>query len=143
MVDNSTVKDASGAIVTVASDEIDGVNYQRVKLVAGADGLATDVSAAAGLPVQETPFARGSNTHGTYTSLAVAVTLTTPAGATKLLVQALGANVRYRLDGANPTATTGFRLYDGDTATITIGTGTAVRVIQETAGGSIEYQFGS
>jgi len=139
----TSIKDAIGAVVGVAADIISGVVFQRSKLAWGPEGIATDVSLAAGLPVQDTPFARGVNVHATNTSLAAAVTLATPGGATKLILQALGANVRYRLDGVNPTATTGFRLFDGDTATITIGTGTAVSVIQETAGGTIEYQFGS
>jgi hypothetical protein len=37
--------------IFAASDDIGGVQYQRVKVTAGADGAATDVSAAAPLPV--------------------------------------------------------------------------------------------
>lgn len=36
---------------TIATDDIGGVKYQRAKVVFGADGAATDVSAAAPLPV--------------------------------------------------------------------------------------------
>ena len=39
--------------ITGASDEIAGVHYQRIKIVHGPDGAATDTSAAAGLPVTE------------------------------------------------------------------------------------------
>ncbi|MEU5259003.1 hypothetical protein [Amycolatopsis sp. NPDC021455] len=48
MVDNVTLP-ATGS--SVAADEIGGVLYQRVKNTFGADGTATDVSAAAPMPV--------------------------------------------------------------------------------------------
>lgn len=46
MADNT----APSADATVASDEIGGVHYQRVKVTHGADGSATDASSAAPLP---------------------------------------------------------------------------------------------
>ena len=49
MADNVTVTEGVG--VEIAADEIDGVKYQRMKLTHGADGTATDASAAAPLPV--------------------------------------------------------------------------------------------
>lgn len=49
MADNVAVTPGSGA--SVAADEISGVYHQRVKVEFGADGTATDVSAAAPLPV--------------------------------------------------------------------------------------------
>ncbi len=48
MADNLAYTPGSGA--TVASDDVGGVHYQRVKMSYGADGSATDVSAAAPLP---------------------------------------------------------------------------------------------
>ena len=51
MSDNVGDTPGSGAIV--AADEIGGVLYQRVKMTAGEDGTATDVSAAAPLPVAD------------------------------------------------------------------------------------------
>lgn len=39
----------------IATDEIAGVNHQRVKVQHGADGSATDVSTASPLPVEDTP----------------------------------------------------------------------------------------
>lgn len=51
MPDNVTVKDANSVATEIAADLIAGVKYQRVKLTAGADGTATDVSDAAPLPV--------------------------------------------------------------------------------------------
>lgn len=50
MADNIDIKDAATATRTVATDEIGGVSYQRVKATFGTDGTATDVSAAAPFP---------------------------------------------------------------------------------------------
>ena len=49
MADNIGYTPGTGALV--AADDIGGVLYQRVKLAAGADGSASDVSTAAPLPV--------------------------------------------------------------------------------------------
>ncbi len=51
MADNVGITPGSGA--TAASDDIGGVQYQRIKLVHGADGVNDgDVSSANGLPVK-------------------------------------------------------------------------------------------
>ena len=49
MADNVGYTPGAGA--TVAADEIGGVLFQRVKLTHGADGTATDASAANPLPI--------------------------------------------------------------------------------------------
>ena len=52
MADNTQISPASSTTGDViATDDIGGVKYQRVKLAQGADGSATDVSAAAPLQV--------------------------------------------------------------------------------------------
>lgn len=51
MADNTVINSGSGGD-TIASDDIGGAKYQRVKLIHGADGTnAGDVAAANGLPV--------------------------------------------------------------------------------------------
>ena len=60
MADNLNID--AGATLTVATDDISGVHYQRVKIAQGADGSATDVSNAAPLNV-----AVASATLGTVT----------------------------------------------------------------------------
>lgn len=50
MTDNTTLNSGSGGD-TIASDDIGGVKHQRVKVQHGADGAATDVSAASPLPI--------------------------------------------------------------------------------------------
>lgn len=51
MADNLGYTPGSGA--TVASDDIGGVHYQRVKIALGADGTAVDASASNPLPTAE------------------------------------------------------------------------------------------
>jgi hypothetical protein len=52
MADNTVLNTGNGGD-TIATDDIGGVKYQRVKVNYGADGSATDVSTANGLPVQQ------------------------------------------------------------------------------------------
>ena len=66
-----------------------------------------------------------------------------PADARSVLMQALAQNVRYTLDGTNPTATRGFQLRAGDPAIIIpICPQTQLKVIEELAGSSLQYQWG-
>ena len=82
--------------------------------------------------------------HYDGTTISSAVTLTPPAGATKLLIQALDQNVRYTLDGTAPTASKGFQLKDGDPPVqIPVGTGMTIKVIEEAATADIQYQWGA
>jgi hypothetical protein len=81
--------------------------------------------------------------HVSNGSLGSAVILTAPAGADFLMLQALGNNIRFRLDGVNPTTTVGFQLANGDTITLPVNPGDTVRVIQEAATATIQYQWGT
>lgn len=59
MADNVAITAGSGT--TIATDDVGGVQYQRVKPAFGADGAAADVSATNGLPVAgAAAFASGS-----------------------------------------------------------------------------------
>jgi len=49
MADNVAITPGTGA--TIASDDVGGVQYQRVKVNYGADGTATDVTPGAGFPM--------------------------------------------------------------------------------------------
>lgn len=80
--------------------------------------------------------------HVTNTSLGSVVTLTPPATATKLLIQALAQNVRIKFDNADPSATVGFQLKSEDPMLlIPLGDEMIIKVIQETAGAIIDYQW--
>lgn len=82
--------------------------------------------------------------HTVNSSLSSAVTLTPPAGANALLIQALTQNVRFTLDGTTPTASTGFQIIAGNPAMIIdLSATTVFKIIQETATATIQYQFGT
>jgi hypothetical protein len=64
--------------------------------------------------------------------------------AKKLLIQALGQNVRFTLDNSSPTTSKGFQLKAGDPPLILDITGNAiVKVIQEASTADLQYQWGS
>ena len=78
--------------------------------------------------------------HTQVADLSSAVTLAKPAGATQLALQPLTNNIRYRLDEVAPDASTGFQLEAGVLLVIPVP-GTDVRIIEETASASLEYQW--
>ena len=83
----------------------------------------------------------GSHVDGTV--ITSAVTLTPPTGATKILIQAVGQNIRITLDGTVPAATTGFVLVANDPPLlIPLGNDTVLKVIEESATADIQYQWG-
>ena len=82
----------------------------------------------------------GSHTqNGTLSS---AVTLTPPSGADILQIQPLTQNVRIVFDGSTPDATTGFQLTAGTIYFIDVGQDYSIKLIEETASASVEYQWG-
>jgi hypothetical protein len=81
--------------------------------------------------------------HSSGTTISAATTLTPAEGATKLLIQALTKNVRFTLDGTAPEAAKGFQIAADDAPfIIPIGEDTVVKVIQEAATASLQYQWG-
>ena len=83
----------------------------------------------------------GSHVDGT--DISSAVTLTPPTGATKLLIQATGKDIRITLDGTVPTATCGFSLTaDDPMLLIPLGNNTVIKVIEEEATADIQMQWG-
>jgi hypothetical protein len=63
-----------------------------------------------------------------------------PAGSTYAIIQAEGQDVRWRDDGADPTATVGQRLYAGDTLQYDLRLD-RVRFIGAAAGGFVNVTF--
>ena len=81
--------------------------------------------------------------HVSTTLLATAVTLTPPNGADKIMMQCAAQDVRYRLDGTNPTTATGFTLAkDLVPVIIPIDDDTDIRVIEEASTAVFAYQWG-
>ena len=82
--------------------------------------------------------------HNDGLAISSATTITIPDGATKIMIQALGQNVRFTLDGTAPEAAKGFQLKAGDPVMVLpLGAGTVLKVIQEAATADLQYQFGS
>lgn len=82
--------------------------------------------------------------HQQDATISSATTLSKPAwGASKLLIQAVDQNLRMTLDGTTPTASKGFVLEaDKPPVLVYVGEGVTVKVIEETATGGVEYQWG-
>lgn len=68
------------------------------------------------------------------------VTLTKPNDACFLKLQALTQNIRYRIDGENPTANIGFQLATGSDTLIPVNVN-QIRIIAEAAGGVYQGQW--
>jgi len=79
MADNIAIKDGSGASVTIASDDLSGIQYPRQKSTWGPDGTANDTDTANGkpFPVQ----LRGSDGTDRSNLLPISGTLKTNYGA--------------------------------------------------------------
>lgn len=75
-------------------------------------------------------------------SLATAQTVTVPATANALLIQANGQNVRYTIDGSNPTASKGFLLAAGADPVVLMAPtdNTIFKFIETTATAVLEIQ---
>jgi len=81
--------------------------------------------------------------HSSGLDVSSAVTLSVPSGATQLLIQVFTQNLRITLDGTTPTSTTGFQIKAGDPPIIIpVSWPITVKVIQEAATASLQYQFG-
>ncbi|MHC2511887.1 hypothetical protein ACVII1_007125 [Bradyrhizobium elkanii] len=95
MSDNFDVTPGSGK--TVATDDVGGIHYQRVKGVWGPDGTANDIDTAAGkpLPVQSLPQTSGG--------LSRSRTLI-PNNTTAIVVKS-GAGQLYKVRATNNSAT--------------------------------------
>jgi len=95
------------------------------------------------MPAVEIPF-NPLGAHVRQTSLGSVYTPAPPSGAGMCVVQALGANVRFTLDGTDPSATFGFQLATGDVERVLpIGSATVLKFIQEAAGAEVQLQFGN
>lgn len=84
--------------------------------------------------------------HTTNSSLSSSVTLTQPSGANRILLQAFTQNVRFLFvettdTAVVPTSTKGFRLLAGERIDLSVPAGTLLKVIEETASASIQYQW--
>lgn len=107
-------------------------------------GRDRDVMESTPLPTRVTGVAfTPVGAHSDGAVITSATTLTPPPGAGKVLIQALGQNVRFTLDGTAPAAGRGFQLKSGDPPMlIGVGAGATLKVIEETATAYLQYQWG-
>jgi hypothetical protein len=128
MADNLTTTTTVATVPSgsvIATDDVGGVHYQKVKLDIGGDGAASILSSTNPLPVTPYPVTAGglsvfnANTGDTYTAL------TNTAQAVKA-----SAGQVYGWSIFNPAAATSYvLLYDVAAAGVTVGTTTAKMVI--------------
>lgn len=94
-------------------------------------------------PIVLAPF-NPIGSHGSQTVNSSAVfSPEIPDDADLVLVQALTQNIRFTLDGTNPTTSSGFQITAGsDVLVIPIGADSEIKFIAESNGAKLEYQFG-
>lgn len=81
--------------------------------------------------------------HSDGATISSATTLTAPATATKIMMQAISQNVRFTVDGTAPETAKGFQLKAGDPPLILpLGRNTTLKVIEEAATADLQYQWG-
>lgn len=80
--------------------------------------------------------------HTSNGTLSSAITPSIPTGANVVLLVAYTQAIRYTLDGTTPTSTTGFRVPVQTVTEIALGRGAVLKIIEETASASVQYQFG-
>jgi len=81
--------------------------------------------------------------HVSGPDISTAATLTSSETATQIMIQALDQNVRYTLAGSTPTASVGFVLTaDAAPIILPVGPNATLKVIEEAATASLQYQWG-
>lgn len=79
--------------------------------------------------------------HQSVSLSASVATLSVPDGADGVLMQAVGQNVRYTLDGTAPSASVGFVLaVGGDPIRVPKNADITIRVIREAVGAVLQWQ---
>lgn len=82
------------------------------------------------------------DSHKQNSTLSSAQEILVIAPANAMIAQSLSQNIRFTLDGSNPTATKGFQLRAGDPAArLPVQTNSKLRFIEETASAVLQYQF--
>lgn len=108
MSDNKVVDNGVLADFTVATDDVGGVDYQRVKVTWGPDGSAFDASASTPLPVVGIGGTAANGAQTAVSSSAVSVAAADANRKALLLYNAGTGNVRVGMSGV--TSTTGIPL---------------------------------
>lgn len=118
MADNVAITPGTGA--TIATDEIGGFHFQRIKPTWGADGTATDVSRTNPLPTSDALDGALTSTAVSVTNTATALPATPASGRKRVLIQNLSAVYVY-LGSASVYTTTGIELAPKESVPLSIG----------------------
>lgn len=147
MVDNVAITAGSGT--SIATDDVGGVQYQRVKVTWGADGVASDANATTPLPVKADHATTGIG-HGVKT-VAVAGTDEAIAASTPakwITIQAQTDNTGYIAVGATGVDATiatgtGVLLASGESITMPIDNLADVFIDATVSGDGARYTYGT
>jgi hypothetical protein len=124
MADNVDITPGTGK--TIATDEIAGVQYQRVKVTWGADGAASDASASAPLPVATHPAVTSiADDRKTVTTAGTRVALASSTACKQVVITAETDNTGYVVVGGSTVVAAlatrrGVPLAPGDSVTFQI-----------------------
>lgn len=129
MADNVSI--TAGAGTTIATDDIGGTQYQRVKVTWGADGTANDANATTPLPVQLAPITTGGCSVGKFISAA-------STNATSLKAS---AGQVFGFFAVNTNASARFLKIYNKASSPTVGTDTPVLTIGLPGSGGIAFSF--
>lgn len=90
------------------------------------------------IPLDEAEFPHTNHTLGTGV-----LTLNVPLHAETIMIQALTQNIRYTLNGTNPSGTSGFQLKASDPPRVhRIGKYTVLKFFRESSGAILELEYG-
>jgi len=79
--------------------------------------------------------------HGQLTGLNAIQSLTVPTGASSVLLQAETQNIRYTMDGSNPSASNGLLLIAGQEPTRFAGNFSGLKFLESAASAKLNYAF--
>ena len=139
MADNVHAGSNASTLPEIATDDVGGVHYQRVKLDVGGDGVSVPVVTA--LPVSNPGLGGGIlQTITTVGATAAAVPATPLAGRATMLVQNVGATTIYLGTStvtADTAATGGAQLLPGQSVPISLSSAVVLYAISSAAGGLV------
>lgn len=144
MADNVDITPGTGK--TVATDDISGVQYQRVKVTWGADGTATDTSASSPLPVTVTTITAIGDGRKVVTTAGTRVTLASSTAIKQVVITAETDNTGYVVVGGSTVVAalatrTGIPLNPGDSVALEIDNLADVYLDSIVSGDGVTYAY--
>jgi hypothetical protein len=144
MADNVDITPGTGK--TVATDDIAGVQYQRVKVTWGADGTATDASASAPLPVTVATITAIGDGRKVVATATTRVQLATSTAVKQVVITAETDNTGYVVVGGSTVVAalatrTGVPLNPGDSVALEIDNLADIWLDSIVSGDGVTYAY--